>query len=712
MPDHRVTSEMSRHLLPAAVFPAAVFAVCFVAYLGNGDFLPGSDQEGNMLFSVNLLTRGSLSLGPADAPHAFFWTLEEPGVAPRPVTIETWTRAAESAYRQGRLTAPEHHYYLAATTRPGVYVNTFGLGAPLMGLPVYALLDLFVDITADRSWWWHGGALTGSLLTACAAVFVFLAARAFVAPLPALLVALAFGLGSCAWPVSSQALWQHPASTFFLSLGAWFLVRSPQCPRAAAWCGAAFGMAVLCRPATAVAVVCAGAYLLWADRRRCAAYVLGGLPFLVVLLAYNAHHFGSPFVFGQTVASKIIALRDTGSANLWQGTWRESLPGLLISPSRGLLWFSPVLLLGVAGAAAVWREPRYRPLIPLQAAVVLMILVAGKWLDWIGGLTWGYRSIVDAAPFLALLLIPVIERMIAGRGTRVVFAALLVWSAGAQFVGAWSYSVVGWHAMTLQYENPNHAGVWLWRRPQIGWHLANFAAQRAHKKRVMAAYADDPKPILILRDRRRPEADAHPDRLRVTELSRDPATLHNAAEALRTQGRYREAIATYRAVLRIDPRSALTHAGMGDALFRLNRHEEALESLAQALALQPDLPMAGALQRLMGRAAQELGRTGTAAEHFAHALRIDPTDADALDRLAFIHFQEGQYEAALERYRALLEIDPGSAQTHANLGATLYHLDRVGEALERLEHALSLDPTLDAPRAALERLQARQDGGG
>ena len=45
-------------------------------------------------------------------------------------------------------------------------------------------------------------------------------------PAPALLVAIAFALGSCAWPVSSQALWQHPAATFCLSLGAWFLVRS------------------------------------------------------------------------------------------------------------------------------------------------------------------------------------------------------------------------------------------------------------------------------------------------------------------------------------------------------------------------------------------------------------------------------------------------------------------------------------------------------
>ena len=135
---------------------------------------------------------------------------------------------------------------------------------------MYAVLDLFVDIEHDRFWWWHGGALTASLLTA---LFVFLTARGFVEPVPAALIALAFGLGSCAWPVSSQALWQHPASTFFLSLGAWLLLRSEGRPLAAACCGAALGMAVLCRPTVAAVVLCTAAYLLCADRRRRAAFV-------------------------------------------------------------------------------------------------------------------------------------------------------------------------------------------------------------------------------------------------------------------------------------------------------------------------------------------------------------------------------------------------------------------------------------------------------
>ena len=46
-----------------------------------------------------------------------------------------------------------------------------GVGAPLARLPVYAVLDLFVDIEHDRFWWWHGAALTASLLITLAGGF-------------------------------------------------------------------------------------------------------------------------------------------------------------------------------------------------------------------------------------------------------------------------------------------------------------------------------------------------------------------------------------------------------------------------------------------------------------------------------------------------------------------------------------------------------------
>lgn len=681
--------------------PVAVFLLCFAAYVSNGDFLPGSDQQGNMLFSINLLKRHSLSVGPLDAPYAFSWTLKQPGERPLSVTVDQWNSAADEAYLAGRLQAREHGY-LAETARHEVFVNTFGLGAALFGLPVYALLDLFVDLENDRFWWWHGGALTAALLTAAAALFVFLSARRFVRSLPAVLVALAFGLGSCVWPINSQALWQHSASTFCLSLGTWFLLRTTEQRHAAACCGAVFGMAVLCRPTTAVAVLCVGAYLLLTDRRRCLSYVLGGLPFVAILAVYNGYFFGNPLAFGQTVVSKILALRATGSENLWQSSWLESLPGLLASPARGLIWFSPVLALGLAGVAPIWREARYRPLLPLLAAAVLMILVAGKWFDWWGGTTWGYRSIVDTTPFLALLLVPVIERMISARGTRALFAVLLLWSVGAQFVGAYSYNLVGWIDRWRDHENPDHASLWQWQRPQAAYHLANFRQQRAMKRQLVTAFAHSPAPVLIVRDEPEPPAAV----VQVPERTpHDPAATQSHAEELHKQGRYEEAIYEYTSVLESDSDFAPAYAGIGDALFRMRRYQDALAAMTRAVALQPDLPMAGALYRLMGRCEQELGRPDAALPHYERAVQIDPADALAIDLLARLQFERERYLESLNQYRTLVDIDPDSARNHANLGATLYHLGRVEDAIRHFERALSLDPTLQSVRTTLQQLR-------
>ena len=64
--------------------------------------------------------------------------------------------------------------------------------------------------------------------------------------------------------------------------------------------------------------------------------------------------------------------------------------------------------------------PRPDPVVPRQLATVLLILVAGKWFDWWRGVTWGYRSIVDAASFLALLMVPIVDRIVASLPLRLV----------------------------------------------------------------------------------------------------------------------------------------------------------------------------------------------------------------------------------------------------------------------------------------------------
>ena len=165
-------------------------------------------------------------------------------------------------------------------------------------------------------------------------------------------------------------------------------------------------------------------------------------------------------------------------------------------------------------------------------------------------------------------------------------------------------------------------------------------------------------------------------------------------DAYRRQRRYVEAIETYRGMLKTDPDSAPAHAGIGYAMLQLKRHDEALESLAQAIALQPGSSDAVDRHVVMGRTLEALSRTEEGARHYADALKIDPRSATALDSFAVLRFRQQRYEEALALYGTLIEIGEANAQVHLNMGATLHRLDRAEEARRSIERALELDPSL------------------
>ena len=58
----------------------------------------------------------------------------------------------------------------------------------------------------------------------------------------------------------------------------------------------------------------------------------------------------------------VIALEKTGKSQLWQTPLVVGAFGLLASPSRGLLVFSPFLVLAFWGLPRLWKEPAYAPL--------------------------------------------------------------------------------------------------------------------------------------------------------------------------------------------------------------------------------------------------------------------------------------------------------------------------------------------------------------
>lgn len=432
-----------------------LFLFLLAVYHVNGDFTPGNDATPNVFLPVSVLTEGNLSFTVEEVPFMFLARVQTPQ-GPREVPLQSVDRLRALRARYQVEVRPK--YYIVPSVHQGVYVNTFGPGAGLCALPVFAALDMITgDLAGHRKVLWYGGKFVAAAMTAGSAVFVFLIAAGFLKRRRALAVALAYGIGTCVWSTSSQTLWQHGPNEFFLMLGTLLLVRAGRGPGAAALCGLAYSCAVACRPTSVLVVVAVGAFLLVADVRSAVAgrklrlprvlgFVLGAMPVALLLAGYNAYYLGSPFTFGQGVAGETIAVFKTQSTELWQTPVWLGAAGLMIGPSRGLLVYSPFMLFAFWGLCLVWWRKTWAVFRPLTIAMLGLMLIAFRWFDWWGGWCFGYRPIVDTMPIFALLLIPAADAIFRRKWLAALAGTMLVWAILVQVLGAFAYNLQGWNA--------------------------------------------------------------------------------------------------------------------------------------------------------------------------------------------------------------------------------------------------------------------------
>ena len=126
------------------------------------------------------------------------------------------------------------------------------------------------------------------------------------------------------------------------------------------------------------------------------------------------------------------------------------LYGLLLSPYRGVFWYSPLLLLAVPG----WfifrrRHARLARLILALAAVQLVTFAL--WWSWHGGVAWGPRFLLVPLPLLMLTLAPVFEAAGRRRALLAAVIALAALSVGVQLLGAlYDYRIWQGFLLSLQ----------------------------------------------------------------------------------------------------------------------------------------------------------------------------------------------------------------------------------------------------------------------
>jgi hypothetical protein len=121
--------------------------------------------------------------------------------------------------------------------------------------------------------------------------------------------------------------------------------------------------------------------------------MFAGLPAFAALLVaiYNLQTF-------RNLAGAYVHF-DHFSTPLWTG-----VGGLLLSPNRGLLIYSPIMLFAFVGAVMVWRRPSPPWLRWLVVAFGWHLLIYGMFDEWWAGYTYGPRYLTEMLPVLTLWL--------------------------------------------------------------------------------------------------------------------------------------------------------------------------------------------------------------------------------------------------------------------------------------------------------------------
>ncbi|MFP4063158.1 MAG: hypothetical protein ACLFS2_10240, partial [Halochromatium sp.] len=235
--------------------------------------------------------------------------------------------------------------------------------------------------------------LVAVISTAAAIAFIGLVFLSQGLPKEAWIASWVAGLGTSAWSIASDMLWQHGPAMLWIAVGLFMAIQ----PR---WwsSGLALGAAVLTRPHTAVIPACLGFASAFQYRSFAPILKLGLASFLGVLalLVYNYYVFRSLSVSGGYGSHFTDNLIDADIMML-----ARNLLGGMLDPRVGLLIWSPFLLVLLPGILQGWRQSDW---VLRGAAIggVIYLLLQFKMNRYRPGYTVPYRypleAITAAAP--------------------------------------------------------------------------------------------------------------------------------------------------------------------------------------------------------------------------------------------------------------------------------------------------------------------------
>lgn len=214
---------------------------------------------------------------------------------------------------------------------------------------IWLAVPFYLGSTTEQSEiTWTRGGLAAAFATALAMLLVFLSLRRRLGDRVALAAVAVLGLTTPIWSVSADALWTHPVTVLGLAGATWAADRERW------WlAGLFFGLGMFARVHLAIVAAVVGLIMAWRRRDPMIALRVGltsGLC-MALLVIWNHYVFGA---WSLRSGYGITADQLSGADGNIALDYVVNVAGFLVSPNRGLLLWSPLVLVLIPFLRAGW----------------------------------------------------------------------------------------------------------------------------------------------------------------------------------------------------------------------------------------------------------------------------------------------------------------------------------------------------------------------
>lgn len=289
-----------------------------------------------------------------------------------------------------------------------IAINEFGQrhmvynpGHTIAFIPIYLMSKVFCSDEASSYYFsaYYVSFINYFLHAFCAFFLFKIALLLGASEQRAYLLSAFFGLSSYSF-VFAQSTYEHHFEMLFILMSMFYALKNNS-KKSGITSGLLLSLGLIFRTTTILAVP--AVLLMLKDTKSRLRALLGLSIGVVFVLLYNYYRFGSPFESGYPIAWTLTH----GDKFVFWSISRIpiALFGLLFSPGKGLLFFSPTILIAMLGLRTFWTKNRWMTYSIILMSVIYLGIFSLNF-AWHGSIwSYGPRYILPIVPFLYLPII-------------------------------------------------------------------------------------------------------------------------------------------------------------------------------------------------------------------------------------------------------------------------------------------------------------------